>query len=236
MSHQHDYLKSEADNNKQSQAGKYLTPFQRKLLQKSLQGDLSTKYRQRLQIMLLTDEGVSQAEICQELGCSQATARHWILMARTGEAHNWQSNPIGRPKALDEKYVERLKELVSNSPKEFGYFFGRWTAQWLGKHLAKEFGVELSPRHINRLLKKMGLSTRGQTAATEDTILGKGINVTGEARQEARGKRQEGNAKTSSYDRFKYGKAGDRLVISNLDTNTVPESPQLWSFNPWQIG
>ncbi|NEO75521.1 helix-turn-helix domain-containing protein [Moorena sp. SIO4G3] len=142
--------------------GKYLTGFQRKLLQKSLRADLPQHYRQRIEIMLLADDGNSQIEICQTLGCCPATARHWILMARTGMAHNWQNNPIGRPKAVNQEHLERLKELVSQSPKEFGYPFRRWTANWLSKHLAQEFGIEVSDRHISRLLKQMGLSTKGK--------------------------------------------------------------------------
>jgi transposase len=70
--------------------------------------------------------------------------------------------PVGRPKTIDEQYLDRLKELVSRSPKQFGYPFERWTAQWLGKHLYRETGVAISDRHINRLLKQMGLSTRAQ--------------------------------------------------------------------------
>ena len=48
---------------------------------------------------------------------------------------------MGRPKTVNEQYCDRLKELVSHSPREYGYPFQRWTAQWLGKHLAKELGV-----------------------------------------------------------------------------------------------
>ena len=62
------------------------------------------------------------------------------------------------------------KELVTNSPKKCGYVFERWTANWLGKHLAKEFAIELSDRHINRLLKKLGLSTKPLSAKTDETI------------------------------------------------------------------
>ncbi|ACK68875.1 conserved hypothetical protein [Gloeothece citriformis PCC 7424] len=149
--------------------GKFLTPFQRKLLQKSCQNrELSEPYRQRLQIMLLADEGKSQAEICQQVGCCHGTARHWILMARTGQAHHWQDQPIGRPKAVNDQYLERLKELVNQSPKDCGYSFSRWTAGWLSKHLAKEFEIEVSDRHINRLLKQMGLSTRPKSPQTQN--------------------------------------------------------------------
>lgn len=137
----------------------YLTPFQRKLLQKSLEEDLHESYRQRIQIMLLADQGKSQTEICQTLGCCAATVRHWMHIARSGMAHQWQDCPIGRPKAVNEEYLERLKELINQSPRDYGYSFRRWTVNWLNKHLAKEFGIELSNRHLQRLLKDMGLST-----------------------------------------------------------------------------
>ncbi|MBD2385073.1 helix-turn-helix domain-containing protein [Cylindrospermum sp. FACHB-282] len=144
--------------------GKVLTPFQRKLLEKNLQEDYPESYRQRIEIMLLADEGKTQTEICQILGCCAATARHWIHIARTGMAHQWQDCPIGRPKTVNEEYLERLKELVGSSPRDHGYSFRRWTANWLQKHLAREFGVEVSDRHIKRLLKQMGLSTRAKTS------------------------------------------------------------------------
>lgn len=140
--------------------GKYLTPFQRKLLDKTLQTKLHPKYRCRIKIMLLADMGYSKAQISKALGCTQETARYWIGQARAGQAHNWNDSPIGRPKVTNEQYIERLKQLVSNSPRDYGYSFQRWTGQWLSKHLNQELGIEVTPRHVNRLLKKMGLSTR----------------------------------------------------------------------------
>ncbi|WP_329608381.1 helix-turn-helix domain-containing protein [Nostoc sp. CMAA1605] len=89
--------------------GQLLTPFQRKLLLKNLTEDLPELYRQRIQIILLADEGKSQTNICRTLGCCPATARHWIHIARSGMAHQWQTSPIGRPKAVNEEYLERLK-------------------------------------------------------------------------------------------------------------------------------
>lgn len=156
--------------------GQYLTPFQRRLLQKSLQDDLPELYRQRIEIMLLADEGKSQAEICQNLRCCSATARHWMHIARAGMAHQWQECPIGRPKAVNEEYLERLQELVINSPRDYGYSFRRWTVNWLSKHLAKEFAVEVSDRHIKRLLKQMGLSTRPKPNHPEENVIDKANN------------------------------------------------------------
>ncbi|MCU0552388.1 MAG: helix-turn-helix domain-containing protein [Leptolyngbya sp. Prado105] len=78
------------------------------------------------------------------------------------EPDSWSNQPVGRPKTINDQYLDRLKELVSHSPKQFGYPFERWTAQWLRKHLLQETGVAISDRHINRLLKQMGLSTRAR--------------------------------------------------------------------------
>ena len=150
--------------------GLCLTAFQRKLLLKSLESDLRLEYRRRIEIMLRTDIGQSQAQICAEVKCSQETARYWISMARSGNAHRWNEQPIGRPKAINEEYVQHLKELVSSSPREYGYPFQRWTGQWLKKHLAKKLGIEISDRHINRILKSMGLGTRSTKEKVEQSV------------------------------------------------------------------
>ncbi|HAA30120.1 MAG TPA: transposase [Cyanobacteria bacterium UBA8553] len=149
--------------------GQCLTVFQRKHLLKSLQTDLRPEYSRRIEIMLLADTGQTQSQICKAVGCSPEMARYWMMVAQTGQAHHWNDQPMGRPKTVNEEYCDRLKELVIHSPREYGYPFQRWTAQWLGKHLAKELGIKVSDCHINRLLKQMGLSTRPKPATIEAT-------------------------------------------------------------------
>lgn len=139
---------------------KFLNPFQRKKLLKKLHGNLPTMYRRRIEIMLLADIGKSQAEICRILGCSRKMARDWITVVQTEMTHKLPNSPIGRPKTVSSEYIEHLKELVSHSPRDYGYAFSSWTASWLSKHLAAEFGIQISGRHINRLLKQMGISTK----------------------------------------------------------------------------
>lgn len=142
------------------QGSSLLTPFQRKQLEKSLETELRSQYQQRIQIMLMADSGYSQAQICEALGCAQVTARYWMSVAESGNAHRWNDRPMGRPKTVSEAFLNRLKEVATHSPREYGYSFRHWTARWLAKHLAKELGIKVSDRHINALLKDMGLSTR----------------------------------------------------------------------------
>lgn len=188
--------KSQTDTeNLDINTGKLLTPFQRKILQKSLQDNLIESYHQRIQIMLLADEGKTQAEICRTLGCCPATVRHWTHIARTGMAHQWQDCPIGRRKSVNEHHLERLKELVSNSPRNYGYPFRQWTGTWLSRHLAKEFGIDVTPQHINRLLKQMGLSTRPKSKSLEETTT------------------QQTNSSQISISDLKSSKVGDSFEI-----------------------
>ncbi|TAE59453.1 MAG: helix-turn-helix domain-containing protein [Nostocales cyanobacterium] len=149
------------------QKSRFLTSFQRKTLLKNLQSNLQPEYQRRIEIILLADMGKSQAAICEIIGCSQEMARYWSGIAEAGMAHKWHERKIGRPKIVNDEYLARLKELVSNSPREYGYAFSSWTARWLSKHLAKELGIEISDRHINRLLKQMGLSTKSQSSSNQ---------------------------------------------------------------------
>jgi transposase len=144
--------------------GNFLTDSEREMLLESLQEDCPESQRQRIQIMLLADEGITQAEICQILGCCPATARHWIHIARQGMVHQWQDCPIGRPKSFKEEYLIRLKELLNSNPRNYGYASQHWTLNCLQKHLCEEFGFKVSDRHFKRLLKQMGLSTRRKSS------------------------------------------------------------------------
>jgi transposase len=93
-----------------------------------------------------------------------------MSVAQMGQSHRWKERSIGRPKAVTDEYLASLRYLVSCSPRELGYPFRRWTAQWLSQHLANELGISVSACHINRLLKKMGLSTRSQASQIESSI------------------------------------------------------------------
>ncbi|MEM8717850.1 MAG: winged helix-turn-helix domain-containing protein [Cyanobacteria bacterium P01_G01_bin.39] len=157
----------------------YLSPFQQKFLQENLAKKLHPKYRRRIEIMLLADQGKSQTEICNLLNCAHETARFWILMARTGQAHQWKTIPIGRPKTINQVHLNRLQHLIQQSPRDCGYAFSRWTAKWLSRHLANEFNIQISERHVNRLLKQMGLSTQDKQIKKEVNHQAKvGINNT----------------------------------------------------------
>ena len=186
-----------------------LSPFQQKLLKEKLKTKLRPEYRRRIEIMLMADRGHSQTQICTALNCSHETARYWTHIAQSGEAHKWKDLPIGRPKTVNEKYLNRLRDLVTRSPRDFGYAFRRWTAGWLSKHLAQELGIEVSERHVNRLLKQMGLSTRKTPQSKES--------------------KTESNNKLQKLET--NNKSKSNIVIRNLSGNRQPQTISISPFH-----
>jgi transposase len=151
----------------QNSEGIYLTPFQRQMLAEKIDKEPPNAYRQRLEIILLTDRGETQAAICRTLGCSPGTASRWIQLTKAGLAHQYLDCPVGRPKVVTDEYIELLRELLQHSPRAYGYPFKTWTIDWLGKHIAKEKGIAVSHSHLKRVMRELGLSTRTKLQQTQ---------------------------------------------------------------------
>ena len=137
-----------------------LTSVLTEILAEKSTKNLDHRHRRRLEIILRSHLGQSQVEICSALGCSKDMARYWMAIAKKPSSDSWQDTCVGRPKRISDEYLQRLQELVTSSPKDHGYAFKRWTAKCLSQHLGTELGIEISDRHVNRLLKQMGLSTK----------------------------------------------------------------------------
>lgn len=82
------------------------------------------------------------------------------IPAQTVQPMALNTQPVGRPKVITDEYVNALQRLVKGHPRDYGYPFKWWTATSLRRHLAQEFEISVSDRHINRLLQHMGLSRK----------------------------------------------------------------------------
>lgn len=149
----------------------YLTEFQKKLLEKEAKKNyLSSRDKKRIAIMLQCGEEKTQKEICEVVKCSPTTARHWIRVVKEGQAHRWREfRQDGRPPKIEQRHVDRLIELLGVQPQELGFrLLKEWNAKALQKQLLKEFGIKVSDRHINRVRKEAGYSTRVKANANSD--------------------------------------------------------------------
>lgn len=133
----------------------YLTPEEKQTLQQELKLNDHPDIRERVLILLLRNDGRTQQEIADFLGCSLRKVAYWCAH---GDPSNLDSLNDERMKGnhhkATDKYIELLLEVIEKEPQEYGYEFGNWTAQRLATHLEKETGIKLSGGQIRRILSK----------------------------------------------------------------------------------
>ncbi|WP_159294960.1 IS630 family transposase, partial [Microcystis aeruginosa] len=133
----------------------FLDLEEKKNLQKALKEEERAEVRERILMFLLLNDGKTQREIAEFIGCSLKTVAHWCVH---GDPNNIESLEDGRKngnhKKAPEEYINLLLKIVDEDPKELGYEFGRWTAARLAEHLEKETGIKLSGSQVRRILRR----------------------------------------------------------------------------------
>jgi transposase len=136
-------------------APNHLKPEQKEKLQKALKEEENPYIRERILILLLLNDGKTQAQISDFIGCSLRTVSYWSVH---GDGDNIDSLKDKRMegnyrKATDE-YINLLLETIDKDPQEMGYEFGRWTAKRLATYLEEQTGIKLGSSQITNILKK----------------------------------------------------------------------------------
>lgn len=134
-------------------AKNFLDPEQKQILQKELRENSHPGIRARVLIFLLLNDGRTQVEVANFVGCSVRTVAYWSVH---GDPENLESLKDERMKgnyrkATDE-YIDLLLKTVETEPEANGYEFGRWTAARLSTHLEQQTGIALTGTQIRRIL------------------------------------------------------------------------------------
>lgn len=136
-------------------AKNHLNSEQLEKLQKALKEEENGDIRERILILLLLNDGKTQAKIAEFLGCSLNKVSYWCVH---GDPENLESlkdeRMKGNHKKATGKYIEILLETTDKEPEELGYEFGRWTAQRLATYLENITGIKLSGSQVRRILEQ----------------------------------------------------------------------------------
>lgn len=136
----------------------HLFRSQRRRLERLATKERDAEVRQRYRIVLDLDRGMTPTEIHGALGCARSSVyRVGERFLRDGEFGLRNRRKEVAPYKVTEEYVERLEELVYQSPKDFGWQRSTWTRELLAAQLNSETGINLHPSHVGRLLHCCGL-------------------------------------------------------------------------------
>ena len=131
-----------------------LTVEEKKYLQHQLKFHQHPDIRERVLVLLLRNQGMTQQEIADLIGCSVRKVAYW---STHGDPRNVESlvdkRMQGNYRKTNDEYVSLLIRVVETNPKELGYSFRQWSQQKLADHLATQTGIKLSSSQIGRILK-----------------------------------------------------------------------------------
>lgn len=136
-------------------AKNHLTPEQVEKLQKALKEEENGDIRERILMLLLLNDGKTQAKIADFLGCSLNKVSYWCVHGDPDNLESLKDERMrGNHKKATDKYIEILLETIDKEPQELGYEFGRWTAKRLATYLESITGIQLSGSQVRRILER----------------------------------------------------------------------------------
>lgn len=124
------------------------------LLVQAVSGSDEQRYLHRLTCVLLVSRGRSCDEVAHWFGISARSVERWAhAYAELGCKGLKDHHAGGRPALLSPDVMRRLDEEISSAPSALGYLEPTWTGVLVARHLATHFGVHLSIRHCQRMLR-----------------------------------------------------------------------------------
>jgi transposase len=120
--------------------------------------------RLRVQMVLLSHDGYSVAEITKITRKSDDTVRYWLDRFQQGGCSGLVEAPhSGRPPQITPRIETFLHECIPQSPRSFQINRPGWTTALLAKLVKRRFNVEVTDECIRQHLKRVHAVCRRPT-------------------------------------------------------------------------
>lgn len=112
----------------------------------------------RATMVLLSDDGLSIVDICEQLDQDRQKVRRWLRRyADKGKAGLKDVQRSGRPPDIEPKVWQKAVTVVVQAPSKFELPFARWSVRTLSAFLWERYGLEVSAASLSRFLRSMAL-------------------------------------------------------------------------------
>ena len=115
-------------------------------------------------------EGLPYRTIARNLDVNYRNVYNWIKDYKEYGLDGVRSkrNNAGRiPKISSDKNKERIKEIITKSPRTFGYLKNTWSIRLLATYLTTILGMNVSPMQTWRIVRDLGIVSKRPKLALE---------------------------------------------------------------------
>ncbi len=128
-------------------------------LKKAYSAEKNVKAKMRLQAALLRRKGRKIEDIANTLEKPKGTISKWLnLLEDKGLSAATPKKQPGRPRRLTNTQLKTLYKDLCKTPEKHGYSNGFWNTRLVKEFVRKKFKASFTPRHMTRLLQKIGFS------------------------------------------------------------------------------
>lgn len=116
----------------------------------------------RLRAVEQVDRGQDPRQVARTLGMHEHTVYGWVAKVREGGREALVARPVpGRPPKLSAEQSQQVCEwVIGEDPRQLAFDFALWTRDMVRELIRREFGIEMSPSAVGRLLHRLGLSAQ----------------------------------------------------------------------------
>ena len=118
-----------------------------------------TRQARRLLAIGSVLDGASREDAARTAGMDRQTLRDWVHRYNADGIDGLLDKPrSGRPPQLEEAQLRKLDAMVEKGPDVAVHKVVRWRCVDLKEVIKERFDVEISERHVGRILKERGYS------------------------------------------------------------------------------
>jgi len=137
----------------------------REVIQAALKTSCEPHFLHRLHCMLLIAEGQSCYEVARWFGEHPRTIERWVhALDLNGIEGLREHHAGGRPATLAGEQAQRFALDLQKPPNVSGYSKREWSGKLLAQHLAVNYGIKLSVRQCQRMLRRAAHATQIRAA------------------------------------------------------------------------
>ncbi len=128
----------------------------RELIHAAVTASPAQRFLHRLHCVLLIAEGRSCYEVARWFGEDPRTIERWVHTLDKDGVEGLRGHPAGgRPTKLVDEQVQRLAHDLRKPPRLAGYPEREWSGKRVAQHLAGCYGIKLSTRQCQRLMRRL---------------------------------------------------------------------------------